>query len=259
MPSAMANSEKVAISSGVYSPTNRLAAPQLDDVDREVVDERPHRRGVAEQIPERLEAVDDHHRGLLVLDAADDLGERLLDALAPHHGAEIGDDHPLVGDQALVEEGELLHVVDELQRRFGQRRQVEALLSLARLVEEHLQREDGLARARLAGDHVDRAHRQPAAQDPIEGDAARRQARQAWLRGAQFASSARQTSPRARSSGICSSRPMTTVPVSSTSSRPISATSARNAIGVRSSGAAPRPCATRRAAACNGTRASRDG
>ena len=44
MPSAMANSERVAISSGVYSPTNRLAAPQLDDVDREVVDERPHRR-----------------------------------------------------------------------------------------------------------------------------------------------------------------------------------------------------------------------
>ena len=30
MPSAMANSGRVAISSGVYSPTNRLTAPQAD-------------------------------------------------------------------------------------------------------------------------------------------------------------------------------------------------------------------------------------
>ena len=189
MPSAMANSEKVAISSARVLPHEQARGAPAGDVDREVVVERPHRRGVAQQIPQRLEAVDDHDRGLLLLDAADDLGERLVDALASHHRAEVRDDHPLVGDQALVEEGELLHVADQLQRRFGQRRQVEALLSLAGLMEQHLQREDGLARARLARDDVDRAHRQPAAQDLVEGGAPRRQAGQAWSRGAQFASS----------------------------------------------------------------------
>ena len=112
----------------------------------------------------------------------------------------------------LVEEGELLHVGDELQRRFRKRRQVEALLPQPRLVEEHLEREDRLARARLSGDHVDRAHRQPAAEDAIEGRAARREDSRRGRTAVNSASSARQTSPWSRSSGICSSRLMTTAP-----------------------------------------------
>ncbi len=67
-------------------------------VDRQVVVERPQRRGVAQQIPQRLEAVDDDDRRLFLLDAADDLAERLVGALASHHGAEIRDDHPFLGD-----------------------------------------------------------------------------------------------------------------------------------------------------------------
>ena len=162
MPSAMANSERFAISSAVYSPTNRLVAPQVGRVDRKVVDERPHRRRRRRGDP----------RSALKLSMTTIAGSscstrRVISVsvsatpLASDHGAEVGEDDLLLVDQLLVEEGELLHVAEELQRRLGQRRQVEALLALPRLVEEHLQREDRLAGARLSGDHVDRARSAP--------------------------------------------------------------------------------------------------
>ena len=144
-------------------------------VDGEVVDERPQGRGVAEDVPDRLEAVDDHDRRLLALHAARDLVQRGLRALAPDHGAEVGEDDPSL-EQALVEERELLHVLEELQRRLGERREVQALLALPRQGEEHLEREQGLARARLSGDHVDGADGEPAAEDAVEAGAARREA-----------------------------------------------------------------------------------
>src|SRR4029453_13992028 len=98
--------------------------------------------------------------------------------------------HPVLDDQLLVEEGVLLHVADELHRRLGQRLQVEALRALSCLVKEHLEREDRFARAPLSGDHVDRSVRQSASENAIEGGAARREALEASLMGAQFASSA---------------------------------------------------------------------
>lgn len=140
-------------------------------VDGEIVDERSDPRGVAE----RLEAVDDDDRRLLALDPGRDRGERRLDALRPEHGAQVGEDD-LPVDQALVEKGELLHVADELHRRLGERREIEAFLAFPREVKEHLEREEGLPRAGLSGDHVDGANGEPASEDAIEGFAARREA-----------------------------------------------------------------------------------
>jgi hypothetical protein len=141
-------------------------------VDRQVVDEGPDRRGLVEALPDRLEAVDHDDRRLLALDALRDRLERGFRPFPADHGAEVGEDDSGV-DLALVEEGELLHVVDELQRRLGEGREIQAFPALARQVKHHLQREQGLARAGLAREHHDGADREPTSEDLIEVGAAR--------------------------------------------------------------------------------------
>ena len=59
-------------------------------MDREVVNEGPHGRGIAQEILQRLEAIDDHERRLFAFDAGGDLGQRVLRYLASDHGAEVG-------------------------------------------------------------------------------------------------------------------------------------------------------------------------
>ncbi len=201
-------------------------------VDGEVIDERSNGRRVAEEIFQSFEAVDDDDGGLFAFDPTDDLVEGFFGPTAANHRPEVGEDHPIVRElTAFVEEGELLHVRHHLHRRFGQRRQVKTLPSQSRVMEEHLEGEDGFARARLARDHVDGAEREAAAEDPIEGRIAGGEPFDVRTDVAQLASSIGHTRPDARSSGMRSSWRITTVPVRSTSTRPISTTSSRSAGG----------------------------
>ncbi len=73
-------------------------------VDGEVVGERPYRCGLANDVPDRLEAVDDDNRRLLALHALGDRRERRLDALAPEHGTEIREDDFVVGKRSSKKE-----------------------------------------------------------------------------------------------------------------------------------------------------------
>src|SRR5205814_807717 len=70
--------------------------------------------------------------------------------------------------QALIEEGELPHVCDQLQRRLGERGQVDALPALPGQVEDDLERKQGLSRARLAGDQVDGSGGEAPSEDAVE-------------------------------------------------------------------------------------------
>ena len=136
---------------GVFTDEEAGCSPACH-VDREIVHERPDRRSIAKDVPHRLEAVDDDDGRLLALDPLVDRLEGVVGVSASDHRAQV-DEGQALADRALVEEGELLHVLDELQRRLRERREVEALLALPSEVEQHLQREQSLPRAGLAGDH----------------------------------------------------------------------------------------------------------
>src|SRR5438128_6184355 len=161
---------------GIFADEEAGSSPACR-VDREIVDERPDRWGIAEDVPDRLEAVDHDDRRLLLLDPTDDRLENSLGVPAPDHGAEVREDEVLP-HQALVEEGELLHVLDELQRRLGEGREVEAFLALPSEVEQHLQRKQRFAGAGLSGDHAERPDGEPSSEELIERGAACRKALQ---------------------------------------------------------------------------------
>jgi hypothetical protein len=122
---------------------------------------------VGQEVVDGLEAVDGHEVGFLAFDALDHLCKRLLDAVSTEGRAEIGEDDTLL-DQAGVEEREELHVADDLQGRLGERCEVEALLPLPGVVEKRLEREDGLSRARLAGNDRHRPSGNPTAQNRVQ-------------------------------------------------------------------------------------------
>lgn len=122
---------------------------------------------VLQEIVNDLEAVDSHEIGALALDALQQGRQRLLGPAVTEDGAEVDEDETIL-DQAGVEEREGLHVADGLQRRLGERAEVEALLPLPGVVEESLERQDGLSRAWSAGDDRDRPGRKTTAQDRVQ-------------------------------------------------------------------------------------------
>ena len=217
---------------GVFADEQRGGTPARG-VHREIVDEGPHHRSLAEDVPHRLEAVDDDDGRLLLLHPLADRLECGAGVPAPDHRAQIDEDE-LLADQLLLEESELLHVLDQLERGLRERGEVDALLALLGEVEEDLKGEQRLARAGLSGDHGERSDRQPAAQDAIEGGAPGREAFQ-WCR-AHLRSSGRPNRPRSRSSRICSRCWMTICPVISIRSGRSSATSSRSAGGTPEDG-----------------------
>ena len=159
---------------GVFADEEAGCSPACR-MDREIIHEGPGGRGIAEDVPDRLEAVDDDDHRLLLLDPTDNRLEDGVGVPAPDHGAEVREDE-LLTHQTLVEERELLHVLDELQRRLGQGREVEAFLALPSEVEQHLQRKQRFAGAGLSGDHAERPDGQPSTEELIEGGAACRKA-----------------------------------------------------------------------------------
>ena len=152
---------------GLILADQQRRCPPRRHADREVVDKRPAVRGAGQEVVDGLEAVDGHEVRFLALDALYHLRQRLLDAAAPKGRSEIGEDDALL-DQAGVEEREELHVADDLQRRLGERGEVEALLPLPGVVEQRLEREDGLSRARLAGNDRHRPGGNPPAQNRVQ-------------------------------------------------------------------------------------------
>jgi hypothetical protein len=185
---------------GVLADEEAHGSPR-PGVHGEVVEKGPDGRRVAEDVADRLEAVDDDDRRLLALDAVGDLRERVGGAFGPEHGTNVGEDD-LAADEALIEEGELLHVVDELERRLRERREIEALLALTGEVKEHLEREQALARAGLSGDHVDGPDGESAAQEAIERRVAGGHALHARSVRGHGSVSCGGMIPRSRSSGI---------------------------------------------------------
>ena len=148
--------------------------PPRRDADREVVDKRPGVRGAGQEVVDGLEAVDGHDVRFLAFDALYHPRQRLLDAAATEGRAEIGEDDTLL-DQAGVEEREELHVADDLQRRLGERGEVEALFPLPGVVEQRLEREDGFSGARLAGNDRHRPGGKPPAKNRVQRGGSRAQ------------------------------------------------------------------------------------
>ena len=195
--------------------------PPRRHADGEVVDERPAIRDVGQEVVDGLEAVDGHEVGFLALDAVDHVRQRLVDATAPQDGAEVGEDDTVL-DQAGVEEREELHVAHDLQWRLGERGEVEALLPLPRVVEERLEREDGLSRTRLAGDDRHRRRGNPTTQDRVQRRGPGAQPHEGRSLSSHCGASSLKS--------IRASRLTTTGPVSSMSSSRNSATTARSAL-----------------------------
>ena len=167
MPSAIANSGSRPASRGrVLADEERGRAPARH-LDREVVGERARPQRLVGEIVQRLEAVDHDEVGLALLDALGDRRERGLRVVGAERRAEVHDADPLV-EQPRIEEPEPLHVPHELQRRLGERGEVQRSLPLAGRVEQHLEREDRLPGAGLARHDRDRLRRDAAAQDLVE-------------------------------------------------------------------------------------------
>ena len=163
---------------------------------------------------DRLEAVDGHEGGLLALDTLDHVRQGLVDAALSQDGAEVGEDDTLL-DQAGVEEREQLHVTHDLERRLGERGEVETLLPLPSVVEEHLEREDGLSRARLAGDDGHRRRRNSTPQDRVQRGGSGAQPLEGRTLSSHCGASSLKSIPSLRKEARRASRLTTTGPVSS--------------------------------------------
>ena len=194
----------------------------------QVVENRPRRSVVRCEVVEHFCAVDGHQIGLLVLNVLLHLRRRRRHALRAEGRAEVPDDDA-VPEQRRVEEVETLDEPHEFERRLGERRAVQTPPSLARQMEHHLKRENGLAGAWVARDHRDRAPGEPATKDLIEGGAAAAHSVRQFTPALhpRFDASTNET-PLSRKRGSRSSRSTTTDPVNRVRSTPSSLAKARS-------------------------------
>jgi hypothetical protein len=119
-----------------------------------------------QHVADRAVAVDRDEARLVTVDVLGEPRDRRVHALS-HRRSEVDEEHELV-DVVDVEERKLLHVAEHPNRGLRERREVDALLPLARGKEEHLQGEDRLARPGRARDDRHRARRDAAAEDLVE-------------------------------------------------------------------------------------------
>ena len=95
--------------------------------------------------------LDDNNVGVGFFAALHDMCEGGFESLRANHRSEVTDQDGFI-EEPWIEEREELHVPDQLERRLGDRGEIQALLSLSRQVRQDLQHQDRFSAPGLAAD-----------------------------------------------------------------------------------------------------------